>query len=112
MTVHVVYDPGVFYTHAECQRPNTPSVQSVVEQPAIYLLAAGSSSVDDQVALLQDRIDCLLDLTTELNTSKGIKICDKLKFFIGDHPAQQLERGTQQGGTYKYGSCGVKDFMM
>ena len=112
MTVHVAYDPGVFYTHAECQRPNAPSVQSVVEQPAIYLLAAGSSSAEDQVALLQDRIDCLLDLPTELNTSKGIKIRDKLKFFIGDHPAQQFERGTQQGGTYKCGSCGVKDFMM
>ena len=87
MTVHVAYDPGVFYTNAKCQRSNAPSVQSVVEQPAIYLLAGGSSSAEDQVALMQDRIDCLLDLQTKLNTSKGIKIRDKLKFFIGDHPA-------------------------
>lgn len=33
-------------------------------------------------------------------------------FFIGDHPAQQLERGTQQGGKYKCGGCGVKDVMI
>ena len=52
MTVHVAYDPGVFYTNAKCQRSNVPSVQSVVEQPAIYLLAAGSSSAEDQVALM------------------------------------------------------------
>ena len=47
MTIHAAYDPGVLYTHSEYQRPNAPSVQSVEEQPAIYLLAAGSSSVED-----------------------------------------------------------------
>ena len=35
-----------------------------------------------------------------------------MRFFIGDHPAQQLERGTQQGGTYKCGGCGVKNIRM
>ena len=33
-------------------------------------------------------------------------------FFIGDHPAQQFERGTQLGGTYKCGSCGCLDTRM
>ena len=33
---------------------------------------------------------------------------DSLKFFIGDHPAQQFERGTQQGGS---GGCGARDVM-
>lgn len=36
-------------------------------------------------------------------------IQDKLKFFIGDHPAKQFERGTQQGGRFKCGGCGTRD---
>ena len=56
----------------------------------------------------QDRIDCLYSLTDEITTSNGLKITDKLRFFVGDHPAQQFERGTQQGGKFKCGGCGVR----
>lgn len=63
LTAHVVYDPAVFYTqtefearHGKCQ-----SIQSIVEQPVIHLMGAGSSSVEDQLALLQERLDCLDD---------------------------------------------------
>ena len=78
----------------------------------IYLMAAGSSSAEDQIALLQDRLDCLTDLGTEIQSSSGVSVSDKLHFFIGDHPAKQFERGIKQGGTYKCGGCGVKDSMM
>lgn len=27
-------------------------------------------------------------------------------FFVGDHPAQAFERGSQTGGNYKRGNCG------
>eukprot|EP00731_Ephydatia_muelleri_P007038 Em0003g1286a len=40
------------------------------------------------------------------------KIHDVLRFFTGDHPAQQFERGTQVGGVYKCGGCGRKSTMM
>ena len=33
-------------------------------------------------------------------------------FFVGDHPAKHYERGTQQGGKYKCGGCGVRTVMM
>ena len=33
-------------------------------------------------------------------------------FFCGDKPAQQFERGTQLGGNYKCGSCGIKSTLM
>lgn len=46
-------------------------------------------------------------LSDEISTSNGLKITDKLRFFVGDHPAQQFERGTQQGGKFKCGGCGV-----
>ena len=28
-------------------------------------------------------------------------------FFTGDHPASDFEKGTQQGGTYPCGGCGI-----
>lgn len=94
--VHVAYDPALF----EEYEVKTGCTSSLVETPTVYLLAAGSSSVEDQIAILQDRLDCLLDLSTEISSSNGVSICDKLHFFVGDHPAQQFERGTQQGGTW------------
>lgn len=47
-----------------------------------------------------------------MHSSTGIEIHDELRFFCGDKPAQQFERGTQVGDTYKCGACGCKDTMM
>lgn len=85
------------------------SVQSQVEQPEIYLLSAGTSTVEDQAALIADRFDCLSDLSTPIETKDGIQITDRLRFFTGDHPATQFEQGTKQGGTYKCGACGCQE---
>jgi hypothetical protein len=59
--VHIAYDPAVFYTQSEYEERYTKSIsiQTLVERPVIHLIAAGTSAVDDQLALLQDRIDCL-----------------------------------------------------
>ena len=72
------------------------------------MLALGSSSVSDQLALIGDRVDCLVDLEATIQSSRGVKLSDTLRFFTGDKPAQSFERGTQQGGHYKCGGCGVK----
>ena len=87
-------------------------VQAEVEQPEIYLLAKGSSSIEDQASVIADRLDCLQDLSTPTIASNGVEIVDTLMFFCGDHPAAQFERGTQQGGHYKCGGCGVRDTIM
>ncbi len=113
ITVHVMYDPLVFYTDKEFKQRNPGSntcVQSEVEQPEIYFLSFGSSSVEDQAALIGDRISCLLDLSTPVETN-GTAIMDTLRFFTGDHPATQFEQGSKQGGTYKCGACGCNERM-
>ena len=114
LTVHVAYDSAVFYTQAEydAKHGKSPSIQSLVERPVIHLMAAGSSSVEDQLALLQERLDCLDDLSTVITSSSNIAITDTLRFFIGDHPAQQFERGTQHGGYFKCCGCGVQSNMI
>jgi hypothetical protein len=115
LTIHIMYDPVVFYTDMEYHQKNpnssTVSVQSQVEQPEIYLLSAGTSTVEDQAALIGDRFDCLSDLSAPVETKDGIQITDRLRFFTGDHPAAQFEQGTKQGGTYKCGACGCKESM-
>lgn len=72
-------------------------------------MGAGSSSVEDQLALLQERLDCLDDLSTIITSSSGIAVTDALKFFTGDHPGQQFECGTQHGGNFKCCGCGTYD---
>ena len=57
-------------------------LQSIIERPVIYMFAAGSSSIDDQAALLYDRVDCLHSLSETVATSTGIEIEDKLRFFL------------------------------
>ncbi len=45
-------------------------------------------------------------------SSSNVCVNDSLHFFIGDHPAQSYERGTQSGGRYKCGSCGCNSKRM
>ena len=77
VTVHVVYDPVVFYTDEEYKQlyPGANvNIQAEVEQPEIHLLACGSSSVEDQVALIGDRLTCLRELSKPVKTETGMEI--------------------------------------
>lgn len=68
--------------------------------------------MEDQVALIGERIDCLSDLSTPTKTEDGSEfVIDTLRFFTGDHPATQFEQGSKQGGTYKCGVCGCNECM-
>lgn len=106
VTVHTMFDPLVFLTDDEYKHTHPDAcinIQAEVEQPEVYLLSAGSSSIEDQAALVGDRISCLLDLDTPVKTESGIEVSDTLRFFTGDHPATQFEQGTKQGGHFKCG---------
>ena len=77
VTVHVMYDSHVFLTDDEYKQlhPNAGvCIQAEVEQPEVYLLSAGSSSVEDQAALVGDRLSCILDLKNHLLTENGTKV--------------------------------------
>ena len=112
ITVHTLYDPAVFLTDEEFKLqnnlPEAVCVQSEVEQPEIYILSLGGSSVEDQAAIIGDRLDCLPGLSIPIE-SEGIEMNDTLRFFTGDHPATQFEQGTKLGGHYKCGACGCRE---
>ena len=113
MTIHTLYDPSVYVSTVEYEemtgRKCARSVQELVEEPELYMICLSSSSASDQLATIADRSDCLAELSQTVLSSSKIPICDSLKFFVGDHPAQSFERGTQVGGTYKCGGCGCKN---
>ena len=73
ITVHVVYDKAVFITNEEYHHKTgkRANVQCQVEQPEIYMLVLGSSSVEDQAAVIPDRIECLSDLANPVVTING-----------------------------------------
>ena len=83
-------------------------MHSVRDRAARDLLSLGSSSVEDEDALVGDRVECLEDLSVPVETEDGITITDTLRFFT-DHPAAQFEQGTKLGGTDKCGACGCKE---
>lgn len=102
ITVHTLYDPAVFVTDEEYWQQNLHHqgvcLQSEIEQPEIYLLSLEGSSVEDQLALIGDRIDCLTNLRTTIDAGNGIMIHNNMWMFTGDHPAAQFEQGTKLGG--------------
>ena len=114
ITAKILYDAAVFKTQHEIESEGVHSsnIQTEIEQPQLHVLVLCSSSVEDQAALIRDRKECMQELSISLETTNGIPITDELVFFYGDKAAQQVERGTQQGGTYKCGSCGCEAHMM
>ena len=93
----IIYDPAVFFNENECKtkKITVKSLQEEIEQPIIYMIAPSTSSGEEQLALTGDRIECLRELSEIIKSSNGIPILDKMRFFCGDKPAQQFERGTK-----------------
>ena len=85
--IWVIYDPAVFYTQeywstSRSQRGSV-HIQSLVEEPVIYMIAPSSSSPVDQLALVGDRTECLAELSNPVTTSDGtIEINDYLRGFL------------------------------
>ena len=113
--VWVIYDPAVYFTEDEYRASGGEAVKNLqeeIEQPKIHMIAPSTSSPSDQLALIGDRVECLQELSEVVTAPNGVSISDKMRFFCGDKPAQQFERGTQIGRAYKCGGCGCKDNMM
>ena len=81
----------------------SPKVSNWWEDKILLL----SSSLEDQTALISDRIECIKELTAQITSKTGITVTDKLFFFTGDKPAAQFECGTQQGATTSVDLVGV-----
>ena len=107
ITLNVIYDDAVFDVGLFDENRHKKSLQEYVEQPEMYLVCLSSSSIDDQAALIADRLDCLFSLSHPVTSNNGTQITDVLQFFVGDHKAIAFEQGTQCEGNYSCGCCGI-----
>ena len=74
-TVGVIFDPAVFMSEAEYQEETGKSlndIQQIIEELYIHMIAACSSSTEDQAALIADCFECLSDLCKPLTASNGV----------------------------------------
>jgi len=102
----VIYDPAVFLTAEECK--SISNLQELIEKSTIYMISPSSSSPSNQLALVGDRVECLQEMSSSIVAGNGVVVHDKTRFFCGDKPAQQFERGTQVGGACKCGGVAVE----
>ena len=59
------------------------NVQSVVEQPEIYIVAQCQDSIAEKLSYVSNRREDALDLAQPISIG-NVKINDKLRFFIGN----------------------------
>ena len=101
LTVNAIYDPAFYFTSEEL---NGLDVQELVEKPQIFLLARCRDTTEDQLLYSETRLDDIQQFDMEITSSHNIPVKDVCRMFHGDHPAQEVECGEQNGG--HYGCCG------
>ena len=110
--VSAIYDPAFFYTSDEMKEKGVNiDVTKAAEQPHVYILARSRSSLREQAVFHKYRSDDLHNLKDKVALSNGVTIEDKLRYFYGDEPAQQVEAGSKQGGYYPCVGCTAKSTM-
>ena len=78
---YVVHIALYFDTDTTPYAQSIPDLQTYIEEPEIHVLAMNSSSIEDQAALISDRMECIRQLNTDLKAADNIAISDKLLFF-------------------------------
>ena len=92
VTVHCLYDEAVYLSDSEYEEKVGETiyegyVQHHVEEPYVYIIAASSSSKEDQADLIPDRVECLTDLTQVTTAVNGVEIKDILLFLQRRQPS-------------------------
>ena len=82
VTLHALYDKAVFLNEKECEdiaKQKIDGIQHKVEEPYIHMITAGSS-LEDEAALILDRVECLSEMKNPVKTSTGIMVTDIVHF--------------------------------
>ena len=71
----------------------TLDVQTTVEEPAVTMIGVSCSSDADQMRFITKSVS---EYTVPIDTSTGIVITDRLRFFTADTPTKQFEAGCKR----------------
>ena len=83
--IWILYDPMVFISeekYAATYKQKITNLQEIVEEPVIYMIAPSTSSPEYQLALVPDRVNCLMELSKPITSKCGVEISDTLRFFV------------------------------
>ena len=110
LTVNVMYDPAFYLTREEIRAKTGKDIEieTLVQKPEVYIMARCTDQHVDQLCYIDNRLEDIKLLENKIQTTSGVSITDKLRFFHGDHPAQAVEVGQQDGGHYPCCLCPVK----
>ena len=101
-----IYDPAFYVTPEELQnKGENVDIINIVERPEVHIIARSGSADVEQMAYSECHTECTLELGKSVETCSGTAITDVVRFFHGDHPAQQFEAGNNHGGNYPCVSC-------
>ena len=84
VTAKILYDTAVFKPDAKIPTTSqVKNIQAFVEEPEVHILAMSSSSTEDQVGLITDRLTCIQTTHSPLTCSNGVQVQDQdqLMFF-------------------------------
>jgi len=104
--LRVLYDPAIHYTNQEYQEKygTFVDVQSVIEEPHLYMMGMSGSSDADQMKFVPTRRECLKSLSKTIEVN-DIEFKDKMRLMNGDNPSIEFEDGTQKGGHRGCSGC-------
>ena len=112
LMIRVMYDPALYHTLEELKEMTGKDidVQEIVERPEVYLLARAQDTIMDKLSYVETRMEDVQELTTKLklHVESETEITDVMRFFAGDHPDQNSEKGQQEGGHYPCAGCNAK----
>jgi hypothetical protein len=95
-----LYDPAIHMTSTEFKKKNglDINVQSVIEEPKLYMMGFSGSSDADQLMCVATTRECLQCLSHPIEIH-GATINDTMRFMNGANPSNEFLDGTQKGGT-------------
>ena len=85
-TVNVIYSKTIFFTDDEVFQISgkNVNVQSLVEQPFIYIFAQCSDSIAEKLSYVSLRREDILEMSLPLAVNH-VLLKDKIRFFKGKH---------------------------
>ena len=83
--IWILYDPKVFISaeeYAATHNQQITNLQETIEEPVVYMISPSTSSPEYQLALVLDRVDCLMELSEPIISKCGVEINDVFFFFL------------------------------
>ena len=76
-TIWTIHDPKLFISedeYAALSGQQITNLQEVIEEPMVYMIAPSTSSPEYQIALVPDRVECLMELSQPILLNCGVEI--------------------------------------